>query len=190
MNSCIATDYPTASSQIWAPTSTTTSSGSTARTAGSTSDTSQFPILGPTDKSSAPMGWCSMLSRSGYTMLLTPKEASGSRNYPSHSGGYGLSPPSQRGNPPSSWSTAPKQSSLPTSYGTRQQWSIMTKVSQKTADELTSTASKKLAALPSSNLPRLSLGDEYPCVVTVRWLRKRRVNVYHTTPCRVAPYRV
>jgi hypothetical protein len=47
MNSCIATDYPIASSQIWAPTSTTTSSGSTARTAGSTSDTSQLPILGP-----------------------------------------------------------------------------------------------------------------------------------------------
>jgi hypothetical protein len=57
---------PTASSQTWAPTSTTTSSGSTARTAGSTSDTSQLPIHGPTDKSSAPTGWCSTLSRSGY----------------------------------------------------------------------------------------------------------------------------
>jgi transposase InsO family protein len=45
----------------------------------------------------------------------------------------------------------PKQFSLPTSYGTRQQWSISTKASQKTAGELTSTASKKLAALPSSN---------------------------------------
>jgi transposase InsO family protein len=43
------------------------------------------------------------------------------------------------------------QSSLSTSYGTRQQWSTTTKASQKTADELTSIASKKLAALPSSN---------------------------------------
>jgi hypothetical protein len=51
------------------------------------------------DKSSAPMGWCSALSRSGYTMLLTPKEASRSRNCPTNSRGYGLSPPSQRGNP-------------------------------------------------------------------------------------------
>jgi transposase InsO family protein len=65
--------------------------------------------------------------------------------------GYGLSHPSQRGNPLTSWSTTPKQSSLPMSYGTRQQWSTTTKASQKTADELTSTASKKLAALPSSN---------------------------------------
>jgi hypothetical protein len=76
MNSYIATDYPTASSQIWAPTSTTTSSGSIARTAGSTSDMSQSPILGPTDKSSAPTGWCSTLSKSGYTTLPIPKEAS------------------------------------------------------------------------------------------------------------------
>jgi hypothetical protein len=65
--------------------------------------------------------------------------------------GYGLSLPSQRGNPLTSWSTAPKPSSLPTSYGTHQQWSTTTKASQKTANELTSTASKKLAALPSSN---------------------------------------
>jgi hypothetical protein len=56
-NSCIATDYPTASSQTWAPTSTITSSGSTARTAGSTSDMSQLPILRPMQKSSVPMGW-------------------------------------------------------------------------------------------------------------------------------------
>jgi hypothetical protein len=47
---------------------------------------SQLPILGPTDKSSAPTGWCSTLSRSGYTTLLTLKETSGSRNYPTHSG--------------------------------------------------------------------------------------------------------
>jgi ribonuclease HI len=140
MNSCIATDYPTASSQTWAPTSTITSYGSTARTVGSTSDMSQLPTLGPTDKSSAPTGWCSTLSRSGYTTLLTPKEASGSRNYPMHSGGYVLSPPSQRGNLHTSWSTAPKQSSLPMSCGTHQQWSTTTKASLKTADELTLTA--------------------------------------------------
>jgi hypothetical protein len=73
------------------------------------------------------------------------------KELPTHSGGYGLSHPSQRGNPPTSWSTAPKQSSLPTSYGTRQQWSTTTKAFQKTADELTSTTSNKLAALPSSS---------------------------------------
>jgi hypothetical protein len=84
---------------------------------GSTSDIYQLPILGPTDKSSVPTGWCSTLSRSGYMMLLTPKEASGSRNYPMHSGGYVLSLPSQRGNPLTSWSTAPRQSSLLMSYG-------------------------------------------------------------------------
>jgi hypothetical protein len=38
------------------------------------------------DKSSVPMGWCSTLSKSGYTTLQTPKEASGSRNYPMLSG--------------------------------------------------------------------------------------------------------
>jgi hypothetical protein len=37
------------------------------------------------------------------------------------------------------------------SYGTHQRWSIMTKASLKTAEELTSMDSKKLAALPSSN---------------------------------------
>jgi hypothetical protein len=147
-NSCIATDYPIASSQTWAPTSSTTSFGSTARKAGSTSDTSQLPILGPIDKSSAPTGWCSTLSRSGYTTLLTLKEASGSRNYPMHSGGYVLSPPSQRDNPRTSWSTAPKQSSLPMSCGTHQQWSTTTKASLKTADELTLMDSKKLVRCP------------------------------------------
>jgi hypothetical protein len=55
------------------------------------------------------------------------------------------------GNPLTSWSTAPKQSSLLMSYGTHQRWSIMTMASLKTAEELTSTDSKKLAALPSSN---------------------------------------
>jgi hypothetical protein len=43
---------PTASSQTWVPTSATTSSGSIARTAGSTSGMSQSPIHGATDKSS------------------------------------------------------------------------------------------------------------------------------------------
>jgi hypothetical protein len=37
------------------------------------------------------------------------------------------------------------------SYGTHQQWSITTKASQKTAEDLTSMDLKKLAALPSSN---------------------------------------
>jgi hypothetical protein len=39
----------------------------TVRTAGSTFCMSQLPTLGPTDKSSAPTGWYSMLSRSGCT---------------------------------------------------------------------------------------------------------------------------
>jgi hypothetical protein len=65
--------------------------------------------------------------------------------------GYVLSPPSQRGNPVTSWSTAPKQFSLLMSYGIRQQWSTTTKASLKIADELTSMDSKKLAAPPSSN---------------------------------------
>jgi hypothetical protein len=56
-------------------------------------------ILGPMDKSSAPMGWCSTLSKSGYTTPPTPKEASGSRNYPWRSGGCVLNLPSQRENP-------------------------------------------------------------------------------------------
>jgi hypothetical protein len=37
------------------------------------------------------------------------------------------------------------------SYGIHQQWSTTTKASLKTADELTSIGSKKLAAPPSSN---------------------------------------
>jgi hypothetical protein len=65
--------------------------------------------------------------------------------------GYVLSLPSQRGNPLTSWSTAPKQSSLLMSYGIHQQWSITTKASLKTADELTSMDSRKPAVLPSSN---------------------------------------
>jgi hypothetical protein len=121
MNSCIATDYPTASSQTWAPTSTITSSGSTERTVGSTSDMSQSPILGPMDKSSVPTGWYSRPSRSDCTMLLTKKEASGSRNYPMRSGGCVLNPRSQRDNRLTSRSTAPKQFSLPTSCGIRRQ---------------------------------------------------------------------
>jgi hypothetical protein len=86
MNSYTATDYPITSSQTWGPISTTTSSGSTARTTGSTSGMSQSLIHGPTDKSSVPTGWYSTPSRSDYTTLLTQKGASGSRNYPMHSG--------------------------------------------------------------------------------------------------------
>jgi hypothetical protein len=40
------------------------------------------------------------------------------------------------------------------SYGIHQQWSTTTKASLKTADELTSTDSKKLAALPSTATSR------------------------------------
>jgi hypothetical protein len=86
MNSYTATDYPIASSQTWGQTSTTTSSGSTARTAGSTSGMSQSLIHRPTDKSSVPTRWYSTHSRSDYTMLLIQNGASGSRNYPMHSG--------------------------------------------------------------------------------------------------------
>jgi hypothetical protein len=46
MNSCTATDYPTASSQTWGPTLTTTSSGSIARTTGSTSVCLSRPSTG------------------------------------------------------------------------------------------------------------------------------------------------
>jgi hypothetical protein len=44
------------------------------------------------DKSSVPTGWYLTLSRSDCTMLLIQKEASGSRNYPTHSGGCALNP--------------------------------------------------------------------------------------------------
>jgi hypothetical protein len=103
------------------PTSTITSSRSTARTAGSTSDTSQSPIHGPMDKSSVPTGWYSTLSRSDCAMLLIQKEASGSRNYPTHSGGCILNPPSRRDSLHISWFTAPKLFYLPTSCGIRRQ---------------------------------------------------------------------
>jgi hypothetical protein len=89
--------------------------------------------------------------KNGYTTLPTPKEASGSKNYPMHSGGCVLNPPSQRDNPHTSWSTTPKQSSPLMSCGIHQQWSNTTKASPKTADELTSTDSKMLAVPPSSN---------------------------------------
>jgi transposase InsO family protein len=65
--------------------------------------------------------------------------------------GYVLNPPSQHGNLLTSWSTAPKQSSLLMSYGIHQQWSTTTKASLKTTDDLTLTGSKKLAVPPSSN---------------------------------------
>jgi hypothetical protein len=119
MNSCTATDYPIALSQTWVPTSTITSSESTARTVGLTSGMSQSPSHGTTDKSSAPMGWYPTLSRSDYTMLLTQKEESGSRNYQMHSGGCVLNPPSRQDSHPISWSMAPKLFYLPTSCRTR-----------------------------------------------------------------------
>jgi hypothetical protein len=56
----------------------------------------------------------------GYTTLLILKEASGSRNYPMRSGGYALNPSSRQDNRHTSWSTAPKQSSLLMSCGTHQ----------------------------------------------------------------------
>jgi hypothetical protein len=62
-----------------------------------------------------------------------------------HYRGYVFNPPSQQDNRLTSWSMAPKQSSLPTSCGIHQQWSNMTKAYLKTADELISMDSKKLA---------------------------------------------
>jgi hypothetical protein len=121
MNSCISTDYPIASSQTWAPTSTITSSGSTGRTSGLASGTSQSPIHGPMDKSSAPTGWYSTLSRSDCTTLLTQKEESGSRNCPMLFGGCVLNPPSQEGSHPISWSTSLKLFYLPTLCGSHWQ---------------------------------------------------------------------
>jgi hypothetical protein len=47
---------------------------------------SQSPILRPMDKSSEPTVRYSTLLRSDCMMLLTQKEASGSRNYPMRSG--------------------------------------------------------------------------------------------------------
>jgi hypothetical protein len=82
---------------------------------------SQSPTHGPMDKSSAPMGWYSTLSRSDCTMPLTQKEESGSRNCPMHSGSCVLNPPSRRDSHPISWSTAPKPFYLPTSCGSRRQ---------------------------------------------------------------------
>jgi hypothetical protein len=65
--------------------------------------------------------------------------------------GYVLNPPNQRDNLRTSWSTAPKQSSLLMSCGIHQQWSNTTKAYPKAVDELTSTDSKKLAVPPSSS---------------------------------------
>jgi hypothetical protein len=114
MSSCIYVDYLTASSQNWVPTSSTTSSRSTVRTTGSMSGMSQSPILGPTNKSSAPTGRYSTPSRSDCTTQLTQKGASGSRNYPMHSGDFVLNLPSRRGSRPNFWSMAPKLFYLPT----------------------------------------------------------------------------
>jgi hypothetical protein len=121
------------------------------RTVGSAFNMSQSPILGPMDKLSMPTGWYSTLSRSDCRMLLTEKEASGSRNYPMRSGGRVLNPLSQRDNRLTSWSTAPKQFSLPTSCGIRRQWINRTKAYLKIAGELISMDSKKLVVPPSSN---------------------------------------
>jgi hypothetical protein len=65
--------------------------------------------------------------------------------------GYVLNPPNQRDNLCTSWSTAPKQSSLLMSCGIHQQWSNTTKAYPMIADELTSTDSKKLVVPPSSS---------------------------------------
>jgi hypothetical protein len=46
------------------------------------------------------MGWCLTLSRSGYTTLPTPKEESGSRNYPILSGGLRTQPSKPTGQSP------------------------------------------------------------------------------------------
>jgi transposase InsO family protein len=54
-------------------------------------------------------------------MVPIPKEASGSRNYPMHSGVCVLNPPSRRDSRHISWSTAPKLFYLPTSCGIRRQ---------------------------------------------------------------------
>jgi hypothetical protein len=59
-------------------------------------------------KSSAPTGWYSTPSRNDYTTQLTQKEASGSRNYPTHSRGFVLNLPSRQGSRPTFWSTALK----------------------------------------------------------------------------------
>jgi hypothetical protein len=79
-----------------------------------TSSTSQSPTPTLMVKLSAPMGWYSTPSKSDCTMQLTPKEASGSRNYPTHSGGFVLNLPGQQGSHPTSLSIAPKLFYLPT----------------------------------------------------------------------------
>jgi hypothetical protein len=66
-----------------------------------------------------------------------------------HSGGSVHNPPSRRDSQPISWSMAPKLFYLPTSCGVRRQYSSMTKAFVKTADELISMDSKKLAVPPS-----------------------------------------
>jgi hypothetical protein len=96
-------------------------------------------------------GWYSTPSKSDCTTMLIQKGASGSRNYPMHSGGFVLNLPSQQGNHHTSWSTAPRQFYLTTSCGIRRQWNSTTKASLKTANESISMDSKKLAAPPSSS---------------------------------------
>jgi hypothetical protein len=86
---------PHTSSQNWVPTSTTTSFGSTVRTVGSTFGTSQSPIPSPTR-------WYSTPSRNYCTKQLTPKGASGSRNYLTHYGGFELNLQSRQCSHPTS----------------------------------------------------------------------------------------
>jgi hypothetical protein len=64
--------------------------------------------------------------------------------------GLRTQPSKPTGKSRTSWSTAPKQSSPLMSCGIHQQWSNTTKAYPKTADELTSTDSKKLVVPPSS----------------------------------------
>jgi transposase InsO family protein len=73
------------------------------------------------------------------------------RELPNALWGLRTQPSKPTGQSPYFWFTAPKKSSLLMSCGTHQQWSTTTKACLKTADELTSTDSKKLAAPPSSN---------------------------------------
>jgi hypothetical protein len=58
-------------------------------------------------------GMISTSLRNDCTMQPTPKEASGSRNYPMHSEGFVLNLPSQQGSHPTSWSKALKLFYLP-----------------------------------------------------------------------------
>jgi hypothetical protein len=117
MKSYIVMGSPIALSQTWVQISIITISGSTVRTVELTSGTSPSLIHVPMAKWNTPTGWYSMLSKSDCMMLQTPRAASGSRNYPMHSGGYVLSLLLPQGSHPISWSTALKPSCLLMSCG-------------------------------------------------------------------------